>query len=43
VVCLATGAGLLLIVLRLLDHADRDEERPDSVAALDHGDIDTLA
>ena len=43
VVCLATGAGMLLIVLRLLDHADRDEERPDSVAAVDHGDIDSLA
>jgi hypothetical protein len=43
VVCLATGAGLLLIVLRLLDHADRDEERPDSGAALDHGDVESLA
>ena len=34
VVCLATGAGLLLLVLRLLDHADRDEEPSESVEAL---------
>jgi hypothetical protein len=43
VVCLATGAGLLLLVLRLLDHTDRDDEGPESLEALDHGDVESLA
>lgn len=45
VVCLATAAGLLLLVLRLLDHADRDEERSEPAEVLDrsHGDIESLA
>jgi hypothetical protein len=45
VVCLATGAGMLLLVLRLLDHADRDEDGPEPGAALDrdHGDVESLA
>ncbi len=45
VICLATGAGLLLLVLRLFDHADRDETRSDLSEALDrdHGDIESLA
>jgi hypothetical protein len=42
VVCLATGAGLLLMVLRLLDHTDRDEE-PDEALDPEHGDIESLA
>ena len=43
VVCLATGAGLLLLVLRLLDHTDRDEEHSESIEDLDRGDIESLA
>ncbi len=45
VVCLATGAGLVLLVLRLLDHTDPDEERLEPGEAVDrnHGDIESLA
>jgi hypothetical protein len=42
VVCLASGAGLLLLVFRLLDHADRDEE-PAEALDPEHGDIESLA
>ena len=45
VICLATGAGLLLLAFRLLDHSDRDEAAsglPDDLG-LDRGDIESLA
>ena len=44
VVCLATGAGLLLFVFRLFDDDDRDAAGPELSERLsDRGDIESLA
>lgn len=45
VVCLASGAGLLLLVFRLFDDDDRDATGPDvsKPVDLDRGDVESLA
>jgi hypothetical protein len=45
VTCLATGAGLLLLVFRLHDHDDGDSARSEmpEPGEREHGDIETLA
>jgi hypothetical protein len=45
VVCLAAGAGLLLLVFRLLDHTDREADEDDVSSFPDrhHDDIESLA
>jgi hypothetical protein len=45
VICLATGAGLLVAAFPLLDHSDRDEAASDlpEDLGLDRGGIESLA